>query len=667
MKLFTKAIDKKLFKQYETGSSLKNQKVVAKIFNPYGRGTWYILNSDPNDPNYLWAIVDLFEIEMGSVSRAELEGIKVPPFGLPLERDTGFKEVNALEFWDKLMLEKRKSGREFKDGGRTSIVNDGVSFSKDKYTAIFGDYDKDGVANIDDANPLNKNKKGKVEEIELSKSFEKLIEIKNDLDSEMDSMIKKLEDNTDKTSNIYARTKTPYSIVKKLIDKRLLDSRKGLTDLVGTTVATEDYMSLLQLRKKIKNGDFGTVIEEEDMYKNPKGGYRAYHYILKDGKSPIELQLKTKRMKEVNEISHEFYKDGSLDSKNLESLTALVVQADLGDKDAIRDYEKIMSNKNSVKALLSTKKFKYGGKVDEKEEAINTLYKIADEADNKINYEGGGIQNQSDKNIRTYAKYVDTAVRSRMKPPFDSYIHDELEDSNEHSLNLILGLLGHYKEEKDSGEWAKKHETYKTVVSVVGKIKPKPVTKKKADFDYHEYIPSFEVIAVATKDGKKYVNNHAVGDGHPLLSGFYVSEDKVSSSIDENQTSMFKSGGKMPKHSFYIKRRDIDYIEVGLFDDEVERKIDGAYLMNGAWFDGEKDVDKLNKFKKENKSKKKAKANKKTKYIAKYDGKTLELESKDLFTAKTEAIKDMKIPKSKVNLLIIKPESFYKNEDFRFM
>ena len=72
-KLFTKQVDDMLFKQYQLGSSLENQKVVAKIFNPYGKGTWYLLNSDPNDPNYIWAIVDLFDIEIGSVSRAELE------------------------------------------------------------------------------------------------------------------------------------------------------------------------------------------------------------------------------------------------------------------------------------------------------------------------------------------------------------------------------------------------------------------------------------------------------------------------------------------------------------------------------------------------------------------------------------------------------------------
>jgi hypothetical protein len=107
MKLFTKDIDKKLFAQFDLGGDLKNQKVIAKIFNPYGRGTWYIINSDPSDPDYLWAIVDLFEVETGSVSRSELETIKVPPFGLHLERDSGFTPINAAELYKGLVAGKR--------------------------------------------------------------------------------------------------------------------------------------------------------------------------------------------------------------------------------------------------------------------------------------------------------------------------------------------------------------------------------------------------------------------------------------------------------------------------------------------------------------------------------------------------------------------------------
>ena len=115
MKLFTRDIDKKLFAQYPKGSSLENQVVVAKIFNPYGAGRWYLLNSDPSDPDYLWAIVQINgEPETGSVSRKQLENIRVKPFNLPLERDLYFSPINALELYQGLL-----NGKIYKAGGMT--------------------------------------------------------------------------------------------------------------------------------------------------------------------------------------------------------------------------------------------------------------------------------------------------------------------------------------------------------------------------------------------------------------------------------------------------------------------------------------------------------------------------------------------------------------------
>lgn len=113
MKLFTKDINQKLFAQYRIGSNLNKQNVVAKIFNPYGRGRWYLLNSDPNDPDYLWAIVQMGdEVEIGSVSRSELESIRIKPYNLPLERDMYFSERNAMEVLDGL-----EKGQTFARGG----------------------------------------------------------------------------------------------------------------------------------------------------------------------------------------------------------------------------------------------------------------------------------------------------------------------------------------------------------------------------------------------------------------------------------------------------------------------------------------------------------------------------------------------------------------------
>ena len=132
MKLFTKDIDKKLFAQFPKGGDLANQKVIAKIFNPYGRGVWYIINSDPNDPDYLWAIINLFEVEVGSVSRKELESLRIKPFMLPLERDLSFSERNALEVYKGV-----QEGERYEDGGRLSdstyLVQMAEEYAENKY------------------------------------------------------------------------------------------------------------------------------------------------------------------------------------------------------------------------------------------------------------------------------------------------------------------------------------------------------------------------------------------------------------------------------------------------------------------------------------------------------------------------------------------------------
>jgi hypothetical protein len=102
MKLFTKAIEAKAQAQYKYGADMEKQVVVAKFFNPTGAGTWWLMNQDPNDPDYLWGVVQLFETEVGSFSKSELENFK-GRFGLGIERDLHFEEVNAKELLNNLM------------------------------------------------------------------------------------------------------------------------------------------------------------------------------------------------------------------------------------------------------------------------------------------------------------------------------------------------------------------------------------------------------------------------------------------------------------------------------------------------------------------------------------------------------------------------------------
>ena len=119
MKLFTKEINNKLFAQYPKGNDLDSQLVVTKIFNPYGKGRWFLLNSDPQDPDYLWAIVQMGDIvEVGSVLRSELESLRVSPYKFPLERDLGFRMVNAGELYRGL-----QQGKFYNKGGTLSAAS----------------------------------------------------------------------------------------------------------------------------------------------------------------------------------------------------------------------------------------------------------------------------------------------------------------------------------------------------------------------------------------------------------------------------------------------------------------------------------------------------------------------------------------------------------------
>ena len=100
MQLMTKAIEKKARAQYPFGSSME-QKIVAKFFDPCGSWSWYLMNQDPEDSDYLWGIVKGFEVEIGSFSLSELKSFK-GPLGIGIERDLHFKPITAKELQEKL-------------------------------------------------------------------------------------------------------------------------------------------------------------------------------------------------------------------------------------------------------------------------------------------------------------------------------------------------------------------------------------------------------------------------------------------------------------------------------------------------------------------------------------------------------------------------------------
>jgi len=101
MKLLTKEITKKATEQFDKGSDLDDQMIVAKFFNPMGSWTWYLMNL-AEDGDYAWGIVDGHAVEMGSFSISELQKVKLKPFGFGIERDMYFEPIKASELWKEL-------------------------------------------------------------------------------------------------------------------------------------------------------------------------------------------------------------------------------------------------------------------------------------------------------------------------------------------------------------------------------------------------------------------------------------------------------------------------------------------------------------------------------------------------------------------------------------
>ncbi len=131
--LFTKEIEKKLKNQYDKGFKLEDLEVITKVFNPYGLGTWYIISQNPNDEDELFAIVDWFELEIGGVSKSELAAVRVPPFGLPFERDKYFEPINASTLLSQIRAARAVSTTNYEQGGKLdSISMNKPTFSPEK-------------------------------------------------------------------------------------------------------------------------------------------------------------------------------------------------------------------------------------------------------------------------------------------------------------------------------------------------------------------------------------------------------------------------------------------------------------------------------------------------------------------------------------------------------
>jgi hypothetical protein len=97
MKLLTKELEER-FAQVGRQEEVKDPIVIAKFFNPIGRGYWFATEYDPTDKIF-FGYVSLFgdwNDEWGSFSLEELESLELP-MGMKIERDLHFKECPVSE------------------------------------------------------------------------------------------------------------------------------------------------------------------------------------------------------------------------------------------------------------------------------------------------------------------------------------------------------------------------------------------------------------------------------------------------------------------------------------------------------------------------------------------------------------------------------------------
>jgi hypothetical protein len=102
VKLLTKALLAALPKLYSAENVPLDEKVaVVKIFDPCGRGTWYVFEGEEQEGDVIFFGYVVSPLgpdcdEMGNFSLQELEAVK-NRFHLPLERDIYWKPTKMAE------------------------------------------------------------------------------------------------------------------------------------------------------------------------------------------------------------------------------------------------------------------------------------------------------------------------------------------------------------------------------------------------------------------------------------------------------------------------------------------------------------------------------------------------------------------------------------------
>ena len=172
---------------------------------------------------------------------------------------------------------------------------------------IFGDFDDDGTANIDDKYPFNKKKKGKTQEISLATELREYKKVARDYSTTTKIINSRIKNSGFRTKY---RVKSVNSILNKLRRKRL----KTVQDVGGIMILTnspeESYNAAKYIERNFK------IVSRDNYYKKPLNKfYRAIHYVIKVNDKFIEIQIKTSKEAKIHLRVHTKYKEGKINPK----------------------------------------------------------------------------------------------------------------------------------------------------------------------------------------------------------------------------------------------------------------------------------------------------------------------------------------------------------------
>lgn len=219
------------------------------------------------------------------------------------------------------------------------------------YPGIFADFDADRVPTADDPDPLHPGL-DTVEETRLADTMDLLLDKRQAVVAAKRRVLDALQGIAPPGAHVKGRVKSPYSMLGKLAQQHL----GRLTDIAGTRVEVETGADARAVGQAVLDGATGAdSIEVRDYYAEPMAGYRAFHFILYFGKTPVELQVKTRRMSAISDIGHHLYKVKRQDPEAMARITGLAALADEGDRTAAREVDALIADPARLQAALSRK------------------------------------------------------------------------------------------------------------------------------------------------------------------------------------------------------------------------------------------------------------------------------------------------------------------------